>query len=101
MDEYINKNIIRDIIFNGISLDTDDDKLYAMQLLNTVPPADVRPVVRGRWVRINEYDKESNVNCSICNKEFPYIDGVCYLVSGSELPPFCPNCGADMRETEE
>lgn len=74
---------------------------YALDLIRHHPPADVRPVRRGRWVRINKYDKESNVKCPSCNEEFSYIDGVCYLVFGHELPLFCPKCGADMKEAED
>lgn len=62
-----------------------------------VPAADVRPVVRGEWIKIDKYDNESNVQCSACLEEFDYVDGVCYLCHGYELPLFCPNCGADMR----
>lgn len=60
-------------------------------------PTDVKPVVRGKWIKIDKYDDESNVQCSACLEEFVYIDGVCYLCYGHELPLFCPNCGADMR----
>ena len=52
---------------------------------------------KGEWIKIDKYDEESNVQCSVCLEEFDYIDGVCYLCHGYELPLFCPNCGADMR----
>lgn len=60
--------------------------------------ADVRPVVRGRWVKshaivgmdtktcdvkIGETDR-----CSVCGEEF---------VRPIKEYKFCPNCGADMR----
>lgn len=48
-----------------------------------VPPADVRPVRRGRW--------KSSCNgwsafCSVCGEDMP----------GRVTTPFCPMCGADM-----
>jgi len=47
--------------------------------------ADVRPVVRGKWVQVmGKYDWM--VKCSRC-KGVPL-----------ETSSFCPNCGADMRE---
>ena len=55
---------------------------------------------KGEWIKIDKYDKESNVQCSVCLEEFDYIDGVCYLCHGYELPLFCPNCGADMQGDE-
>lgn len=66
-----------------------------------MPTVDAAPVVRGWWVRKNQYDKESSVICSVCGRMFDYIDGVCYLVSGSELPFFCPACGAKMDGKED
>ena len=65
--------------------------------LYELPAADVAPVVRGRWIKKNPYDSESNVKCSACGEVFSYIDGVCYLVCGTELPHYCPNCGVRME----
>ena len=59
-------------------------------------PVDVTKVVHGRWERTSMYDEDSSVQCSECLMEFDYIDGMCYLVTGSELPLYCPNCGAKM-----
>ena len=52
--------------------------------------ADVRPVVRGKWIWLEPPDDES-VGwwiCSACNQEH-------WCESD-----FCPNCGADMREEQ-
>lgn len=59
--------------------------------------AEVAPVVHGEWVKINKYDMESRLYCSYCKQEYDYIDGIYYIVSGSELPFYCPNCGAKMN----
>ena len=58
--------------------------------------ADVRPVVRGRWIKQNDDPLDGNFYCSACHSG---ID----IATGSETPIdremfFCPNCGADMRE---
>lgn len=62
-----------------------------VQLLCDEAPADVRPVVRGRWVQIDDYPHE-DWECDVCGKQ----------LFGDEYIPrdfkFCPNCGADMRE---
>jgi len=62
---------------------------YAEQI-KAIPPADVRPVVRGRWE-----DKQLGpwgmvyATCSACKNR----------VTLEQLHRnFCPNCGADMRE---
>ena len=78
----------------------DEHKFGSLMLSNMIteqPTADVVERKRGEWIKIDKYDKESNVQCSVCLEEFDYIDGVCYLCHGYELPLFCPNCGADMR----
>lgn len=48
--------------------------------------ADVRPVVRGRWIT-RPYMLGNTQYCSLCGENY----GMKYN--------FCPNCGADMRQT--
>lgn len=50
--------------------------------------ADVRPVVRGRWLHETEIEGHACGECSACHK-IRVIDN------------FCPNCGADMRGGSE
>lgn len=63
------------------------------RILDRIPPADVRPVVRGRW--IVHYDDiwptESTQECPECHEE------VSLLIDCK----FCPMCGADMKEVGE
>lgn len=75
------------------------DTIFAR--LESVPTADVRPVVRGRWMSFDRaenvalYDSGfvcQEVYCSVCGKYLGGSDE--YEVKGN----FCPNCGADMRE---
>lgn len=49
--------------------------------------ADVRPVVRGRWIRLS--------GCDMCDQ--------CGYSTGKHEQGrnFCPNCGADMRGGSE
>lgn len=61
--------------------------------------ADVRPVVRGRWIKQDDDPLDGNFYCSACNSR---ID----IATGLETPIdrglfFCPNCGADMRGGDE
>ena len=68
--------------------------------INSVPAADVRPVVRGTWMKCM-VEKETPYyksftpvwSCSGCRKE--YDPSFCMTIN------FCPNCGADMREVKE
>ena len=61
-------------------------------VINSIPAADVRPVVRGKW----EWNKNNGFYyCSECGSISPREDQ-----DGEycDCPNFCPNCGADMRE---
>lgn len=53
-----------------------------------IPPADVRPVVRGHWEGVQpEVWDTMYATCSCCRKRM-------YLSKDSLN--YCPNCGADM-----
>lgn len=63
------------------------------EYLESIPAADVRPVVRGEWVRHytrpNVYE-DLYWHCTVCG----YKNGNNYA---NVYHSFCPNCGADMR----
>lgn len=59
---------------------------------NSIPAADVAPVVHGRWIYIGKYGK---YECSVCHG----IDTDCSDYYGSHIVTeqnFCPECGAKM-----
>lgn len=58
-----------------------------VNVLRSIPAADVRPVVRGRWIQRKNWTR---CVCSACSWEITFVMGNSYN--------FCPNCGADMRE---
>ena len=58
-----------------------------VQNLKDVPAADVRPVVRGKWISVNQYKSAYlDFKCSECDTRF----------QGTHLFNYCPNCGALM-----
>jgi rubrerythrin len=64
----------------------DNDMLNRLEIaMRRIPAADVRPVARGRWIDTDNYYQRWK--CSVCG---------CH--TRDARPPFCPNCGADMRE---
>lgn len=69
-------------------------------VLHSLPAADVRPVVRGKWVMSDM--QEGWVTCSVCKKM--KFDGrmafspTLFVEWGLN---FCPNCGADMKEEDD
>ena len=66
----------------------------AIRIIESLEPADVVPVVHGRWIpqKENHEFKEALMNCSACG----------YPVSRwTGNTNFCPNCGARMIHREE
>ncbi|MGI5958997.1 MAG: hypothetical protein ACOX60_06250 [Massiliimalia sp.] len=94
MDEYINKeealNEIRRKCICGYlpfrSNTPEGIMIYeVIRVIDSMPAADVRPVVRGKWVKTDVGIYE----CSICAHPETVHEVLRYN--------FCPNCGADMR----
>lgn len=61
-----------------------------VEVIGRIPPANVRPVVRGKWLDYDDTERFT-AKCSLCGT---WIDTRFSM-------NFCPNCGADMRETKE
>ena len=90
--------------FDGIEADCNQCLLNGViKDAKSIPAADVRPAVRGKWEEHN-YDPEylsCDFSCSECNlylEEYYFGEG---QWPGKTDHYFCPNCGADMRETED
>jgi ribosomal protein S27AE len=59
-------------------------------VLKRIPAADVRPVVRGKWIM----NDESRTVCSLCGNVVAFVS---HPDRRWDFGNFCPNCGADMR----
>lgn len=60
--------------------------------INAIPPFDVAPVVKGRWVSKNTHCYDWVFVCSNCG----YIDGYHF----NDRHNFCPKCGAKMEQED-
>ena len=67
------------------------DSARTLEAIETLPAADVRLVVRGRWIEKPYLLGTTNV-CSVCGENYGMPHG---------KYNFCPNCGADMRGGDE
>ena len=82
------------MLFNvpRLTLRAPDESMYSWKAV-LPPPADVAPIVHGRWVLVgtNEHDYETSVEekCSLCGR---YV----YRYDTEPQDNFCPNCGAKM-----
>lgn len=95
-DEYIHKqdavDAMRKMVIKAYSIeygaqnfiDSDD----ACKVLNDLPPADVAPVVHGKWMK---EDRGHVEYCAVCDQ-----CGFDWMWSDRGYFKFCPNCGAKM-----
>ena len=90
MSDFISRQAAINIVCDDACDDCPDGGCDMYRRLKRLPAADVRPVVRGKWL-----DNAGNEECSICGMSFPDLFPLYDSAS------FCPNCGADMREKEE
>ena len=99
MNKYVNVEVAKEYLRH----DSFDNPYFrsqacrqAMDVLDTVPAADVVEVRHGRWID-KTWTTEDDwscynhhvVICSVCNKQFDYVI--------NEKSNFCPNCGAKMN----
>ena len=80
-DEYVRKEDVIDVAkkyFDMIGLNPE----ILVDSFITMPPADVAPVVHGKWIK--QYRGQVNSICSVCGKEVGRITN------------FCSRCGTKM-----
>lgn len=92
MSEYIEKQAVMNKFAEVVAPSNNSDFARvpswndAVEIIEGFPPADVRPVVRGKWI---DYDDDYGAYCcSVCEHDAPE----------DTKWPYCPNCMADMRE---
>ena len=111
MDEYIERKALREAFDNA---DADVVEEYEdggsdwgfsrqniLEVINSVPTADVAPVRHGRWLDVQETDMcvpdlkltatKTAETCSVCKARIGFIGAKLYLFDS-----FCPSCGARM-----
>ena len=60
--------------------------------IGKMPAADVEPVRHGRWVEQEKYAFGTMYDCSICDNR---------ILDNGHSWNYCPNCGADMRGSND
>ena len=101
MDECISRKAAIDACFNGRNNSAHD----CAENIRSIPAADVRPVVRGKWVKARGSwctpGGDPVWECSECGKG-RHVYGIEHGTYGADVADgqwvSCPNCGADMRE---
>lgn len=96
MAEYVTKEQVKEEILNWARCINKPERLVTedtMYVIDALPVADVRPVVRGKWVRTYG---DSRFMCSVCKGK----ESVPTIMGEPTVWDYCPNCGADMRGGE-
>lgn len=94
--EYVERKAAINACFDGWNNNAHD----CAENIRLIPAADVRPVVRGKWIKRMEEKKTPYYksftpvwSCSECETE--YDPSICMTIN------FCPNCGALMEVSKE
>lgn len=94
MDEYISRKVafgtITELAGKAPTRSAYEAVWKSARVLRKIPPANVVPVVHGRW----EQDADGDWYCTNCYEVVAIYD------NGRErtyLKPYCPNCGAYMN----
>ena len=105
MAEYIEKQAAIESALAAVPRDEYYDRQIEV-FINLIPPADVRPVKHGRWIKVGGFftpGGDSVWQCSECRKGW-HVYGIEHGTYGADVSDgqwiACPNCGADMREDE-
>lgn len=87
MVDYIERKAASDAACAALTLIPPAAREALKVAIDKVPPADVRPVVRGRW---KYFHKQNKAVCTVCSFERDLDQNFGAAIA-------CPNCGADMR----
>lgn len=90
--DYIRREAALDFLIPtyDINISSQDSRIIGdrfEEFLKSIPAADVRPVVRGKW---KAHGDCGVTECSVCG----------WSIEECIEFHYCPNCGADMREEE-
>ena len=76
-------------------VEEEGDLAVTVEDILKIPAADVRPVVRGKWIQDCDY----HFRCSACGDRLTVSNG--HPLDVANGWSYCPNCGADMRGNDD
>ena len=82
--------VIQQIKPRSSAIERIERGVYRQYPIENIPAADVKPVVRGKWLPTNTQSNEGTVYCFSCCSECGHK-----MATNTN---YCPNCGARMEE---
>ena len=89
MSRYIDAVKTAEIISDKLGIALSE----LVDVMATVPTADVQEVKRGYWIPERDPDENNRIqcfHCSVCDDDFHYIGAFV-------TTKYCPNCGARLK----
>lgn len=102
MAEYVDKEKLYRYLDNEVEWKNNQDRLFALEVVQDEESADVAPVVHGKW--LNFYGDFTCAECSKCGAIYDVVDVKPSREIFGEFEKeykFCPNCGAKMDLEED
>ena len=90
MSEYIERQKVIEVLENARLVSDGEFWGYNTEdmKIESIPNADVAPVVRGKWIFKERYGHLVTHACSICSQTLTTLEG--------EKLNFCPRCNAKL-----
>jgi len=82
---------VRLIDADALMQNIPNEEMIAKMAVANAPSIELEPK-RGEWIKVD--DVSISCRCSVCGWEAHLYEDDVYGM------PYCPNCGADMRERE-
>ena len=103
MDDYILRDAAKAKIWKcpDAVIPTQAGEDYLIEQIDSIPAADVRPVVYGEWINKAHGIGWSSAECSICGNHVGGKTRSTGFGFEYEFPKLCDNCGADMTGDAE
>ena len=106
MSDYIERDKIGLTGFEIVMCNGDYKEALKMLFdkIESIPAADVQPVVRGKWEEVEVIwltdirDQPDAIASMFCPKCKRFANHVYHYGDPTHCMNFCPNCGADMKE---
>lgn len=93
MSRYIDADKLKEILY--ITANFVDVKKVFERYIDKTPTEDVKPIVRGEWIYLYDFDGMEICECNKCGVSQEFDNGIVDV--NSRRANFCSNCGARMK----